>query len=203
MKTRFQLSNISTYCLARTLVRNLWMIVAAALIFAMSTSLYASWFYQPQYRATMTYAVTARKTSYTSSGNQTATKEVAAILAEMATTNMVREDIRGHSPELAGFNGTITASQVGESNLVEMAVIAGDPETAFRGIMALRDLFPPVVGYVSNNCVMQVIRNPAVSAAPINALSSSASSVKMGVLGGAAMAVLLSWFSISRETVQT
>ena len=54
MKTRFQLSNISTYCLARTLVRNLWMIVAAALIFAMSTSLYASWFYQPQYRATMT-----------------------------------------------------------------------------------------------------------------------------------------------------
>ena len=203
MKTRFQLSNISTYCLARTLVRNLWMIVAAALIFAMSTSLYASWFYQPQYRATMTYAVTARKTSYTSSGNQTATKEVAAILAEMATTNMVREDIREHSPELAGFNGTITASQVGESNLVEMAVIAGDPETAFRGIVALRDLFPTVVGYVSNNCVMQVIRNPAVSAAPINALSSGASSVKMGILGGAAMAVLLCWFSISRETVQT
>lgn len=203
MKTRFQLSNISTYCLAKMLVKNAWMVVAAALVFSMGTSVYHSWFHVPQYKATMTYAVTARRTSYTNSGNQTATKEVTAVLAEMAATNMVREDIREHSPELSGFDGTIAASRVGESNLIEVAVTADSPETAFRGIAALRDLFPTVVGYVSNNCVVQVIRNPQVSSSPINQVDVRGSSARLGLLGGAAMAALLCWFSISRETVQT
>lgn len=203
MKTHFQLSNISTYCLAKMLVKNAWMVIAAALVFALGTSVYHSWFHMPQYKATMTYAVTARRTSYTNSGNQTATREVAAVLAEMAATNMVREDIREHSPELSGFDGTITASRVGESNLIEVAVTAGSPETAFRGIDALRDLFPTVVGYVSNNCVVQVIRNPQVSSAPINQVDVRSASVRMGFLGGAGMALLLCWFCVSRETVQT
>lgn len=203
MKTRFQLSNVSTYCLAKALVQNLWMVVAAAMIFAMGTSLYLSWFHVPAYKATMTYAVTARRTTYSGSNNQTATREVAAVLTEMATTNMVREDLRAHSPELAGFNGTISSSQVGESNLIEMSVTADSPETAFRAIDALRDLFPTIVGYVSNNCVVQVIRNPDVSAAPINQVDVGGSAIRIGFLGGAAMAALICWFSISRETIQT
>ena len=44
-------SDISPICLARMLLRNLWMMVAAALVFAMGTSLYYSWFHVPVYRA--------------------------------------------------------------------------------------------------------------------------------------------------------
>ena len=203
MKTRFQLSNVSTYCIAKVLVRNLWMIVATALIFAMSTSLYVSWFHVPEYEATMTYAVTSRKTSYTSSNNQTATKEVAAILTQMAETNMVRDNIRSYSAELSGFDGTITASQVGESNLIVVSTRANSPEMAFHAISALEDLYPTIVGYVSNNCVVQVIRNPSVSSTAINQVDSRGMSMRMGLIGAAAMIALLCWFSISRETVQT
>ena len=203
MKTRFQLSNISTSCLAGMLLRHLWMIVASALIFAMSTSLCISWFHVPVYKATMTYAVTARRTSYSNSSSTAATKEVTAVLTQMAATNMVRDNIRKYSSELSGFDGTISASQVGESNLIIVTSTADTPEMAFRAITALEDLFPTIVGYVSNDCVVQVIRNPSASSTPTNQVDSRSTSIKMGLVGGVAMAALLCWFSISRETVQT
>ena len=60
----FGVSDISPVCLLRTLLRNLWMVVAAALTVSMCASLYAEHFYQPEYTASMTYVVTTKKASY-------------------------------------------------------------------------------------------------------------------------------------------
>ena len=70
--SKIRLSDISLRCLIKTVVRNFWMVVAAAAILFMSVGLYFNWFHEPVYQANMTYAVTARRTSYTSSGNATA-----------------------------------------------------------------------------------------------------------------------------------
>lgn len=59
-KNEIRAENISLICLLRTLKKNLWMIVAAAAIFAMLVSLYADFVRKPVYRASMTYAVTSR-----------------------------------------------------------------------------------------------------------------------------------------------
>ena len=142
MKTNIQLSHISTTCLLRMLLRNLWMILATALIFSMCTSLYLSWIFVPKYQATMTYAVTSRRTSYATSGNQSATREVAAVLTEMLETDMVADNIRAHSPELENFNGTITASQVGESNMIVVNSVADTPEEAFLSSPSTTSLYP-------------------------------------------------------------
>ena len=187
----------------RTLMRHLWMIVAAALICAMSASLYASWVFQPQYRATMTYAVTSRRTSYTTSGNQTATREVAAVLTEMLAENVVLDSIRSHSDQLADFDGSISAAQVNDSNMILVNVTADSPETAFLAMCAVRDQFPTIVSYVSNDCIVQVVRNPAVSGTPVNQMNSRGLARNLAVLGGGVMALFLCWSSISRETVQT
>lgn len=185
------------------LLRNLWMILATALIFAMCASLYLSWIFVPKYQATMTYVVTSRRTSYATTGNQSATREVAAVLTEMLETDMVAESIRSHSPELADFDGTITASQVGESNMIVVTSEADTPEEAFLSVCAVEDNFPTIVGYLSNSCVVQVIRNPSVSAAPVNQVNTRQTTRNAALAGALGMAVLLCWFSISRETVQT
>lgn len=205
MKTdnRIQFSHISTSCLLKMLVRNAWMIVATALLFAMSVSLYLTWTFVPQYTATMTYAVTARRTSYASSGNASATKEVSAVLTQMLGADIVRNGISSYDPALTEFDGTVSASQVGESNMIIVRTTAGSPETAFLSICAVRDQFPTIVGYLSNNCIVQVIRNPAVSAAPINQVNPVALSKRAAIIGALGMTALLCWFSVSRETIQT
>ena len=58
-----KLSYISTSCLFRMLRKNLWMIVAAAMVFYMATSLYLTTLWTPRYQSTMTYAIRARNTS--------------------------------------------------------------------------------------------------------------------------------------------
>ena len=71
MQTTFRFSNISLACLARTVLKNIWMVVAAAMICAMGTSVFYSWFHEDVYQASATFSVVSRKTSYTTSNNST------------------------------------------------------------------------------------------------------------------------------------
>lgn len=197
------LSHISTSCLIRMLLQNLWMIVASALIFAMSTSLVLTWFHTPRYEATMTYAVTGRITSFSTSGNVAATQEVSATLTTLLPSNFVRNNIRDYSEELENFSGTIEASQVGSSNMIIVTSTANTPEEAYLSLCALEELFPTIVSYVSNDCVVQVVRNPSVRGTSVNEVNINHLSMLMGIVGAAAMTLLLIWYSVSRETIQT
>lgn len=185
------------------LLRHLWMVAAAALIFTMGTSIVLQWFHTPVYRGTMTYAVTARETSYLSNRNITASKEVAAVMAELLETNVIVDDVRSFSPELANFSGTIRASQVGESNLITVTAESAAPKDAFSALVALIDIFPTRTSYISNSAVLQVIQNPSLSSAPINQVNTRRLSMLAGFAGGLLMALLLVWIWLSRETIQT
>lgn len=196
-------SDISPICLAKMLLRHAWMIVAAVLIFAMGTSLYFSWVHTPVYRANMTYVVTSRRTAYASSNNITVSREVAAVVTELLSSDLVMENIRAHSPDLDDFSGTITATQVPESNLISVTAQADSAKDAFLALDALTELFPELSDFISSNSIVQVIRNPVVSSVPANQVSVRSQSLKMGVIGGLLMAVLLCWIEIRRETVQT
>jgi capsular exopolysaccharide synthesis family protein len=200
---QIHLSHISTDCLIRRILRNLWMIVATALIFSMCTSLYLHWIYTPRYQASMTYAVTGRRTSQLTNNNLTATKEVSAVLTQMLDSNIVYNNIRASSEELADFSGTIQGSRVGESNFIVVTSQADSPRDAYLSICALQDLFPTIAGYVSSNAVVQVIRNPSVSATPINPINTRAATSDAALIGAAIMTVLIAFYSATRETVQT
>ena len=54
-RNSIQWSHISPLCLIRTLLSNLWMILATALICGMAVSLVLTWFFKPEYTAQMTY----------------------------------------------------------------------------------------------------------------------------------------------------
>lgn len=200
---QIRFSHISTDSLIRRILRNLWMIVATALIFSMCTSLYLHWIYTPQYQASMTYAVTGRRTSQLTNNNLTATKEVSAVLTQMLESNMVYNNIRASSQELEDFSGTIHSSRVGESNFIVVTSQADSPRDAYLSICALRDLFPTIAGYVSSDAVVQVIRNPQVSATPINPINTRSATSDAALIGAALMTVLIGLYSATRETVQT
>ena len=198
-----RLSDLSPRCLIRMLMRNAWMIVACGLIFAMASSLYVSWFHQPVYQASMTYAVTAREGSLSGTANASASKEVTAVMTELLKTNVIAEKLPAVNEKLAHFSGVIEASQVGETNLISVTARASSAEQAFLALDALAKVFPQLSDYLSESSVAQVIRNPVVSAYPVNAVNRSAVMLRWGMLGAAAMAALLIWLNIARETVQT
>ena len=195
--------HISIRCLLRALLRDCWMIVATALIFAMSTSLFFSWFHAPRYQADMTYAVTTRVTSSSNSYNSSATKEVTATLTELLGSNMVRNKIRTYSTDLSDFDGSITARQVGDSNMIIVTATDDSPKAAFLAVCAVADQFPTIVSHVSYDCVVQVIRNPDVSGNPVNFMNVRKYCLTAAMAGACAMIALLCWLCIIRGTIQT
>ena len=200
---QLKLSDISIRCLLGALIRNLWMLVASALIFAMGISLYMQRGYVPQYNATMTYAVMARNIPSYSYSNQAAASELTSVMTQLVSTDLVMGEVRAHSPKLAGFGGTIAASQVNNSNMVIVTVTSDSPETSFLAIQALQEVFPTIVEYISTDCVMQVIRDPAVSPYPINYVNTSSAAKRAAVVGAGLMALLVCFLHIRRETIQT
>lgn len=199
----FSLSHISWICLARTLIRHCWMVVAAALIFNMAASLIVTHFHTPQYRATMTYSVNSRTTSVTSVGNLTSTREAASVLTELLQTNVMKESIQNHDPRLADFNGTISASQVGDTNFIVVTATADTPERAFLSLKALIAVFPELASFISSRSVLNIMRNPTVSSSPSNQVDADGISNKAGLIGAVLMAVLLCYMSVRNETIQT
>lgn len=199
----FQFSQVSIVCLLRALLRNCWMIIATALVFGMATNFFLSWFYVPEYQATMTYSVNSRTTSYVSSGNLTSTREVAAVLSELVETELMHEGIRAADTRLADFEGTITAQQLSESNFIVVTATAPTPEEAFLALDALVDVFPTMADYIANRSVLNILQNPTVSSYPSNQVDTSRTVQTAAIVGAVLMIALLCYFSISCETIQT
>jgi capsular exopolysaccharide synthesis family protein len=198
-----QWAHISPECLIQMLIHNLWMILATAAIFALAASLVLTWFHTPEYQASMTYAVNSRTTSYLSSGNLTSTREVASVLSELLETDLITEGIRESDPRLANFNSTITATQVGESNFIDVTITADTPETAFLALDALVEVFPTVADFISSRNVLNITRNPTVSPYPSNMVNTTRICQIAAIAGALLMAALLCYLSIQAETVQT
>jgi capsular exopolysaccharide synthesis family protein len=151
----------------------------------------------------MTYAINSRKTSYASGGNITSAREVASVMAEMLESGMVVDNIRASSEKLSDFSGTVTANQIGESNLIIISVTDPSPEKAVAALLSLQDIFPTVTGYISSNSVVQMIRNPHVYYNPVNMVDSTRVSRIAGLAGALAMAAIICLHVIQQETIQT
>ena len=184
MKREIHFSDISIGCMLRRLIKDLWMVVAAAMIFSMSASMLLGATHVNRYRATVSYSVTTRRTSYTANSNLTAAKEASAVLAQVLESSVVLDTLKADA-KLHDFNGTITASQVEGTNFISVTVTDDSPEEALTAIQKLTKIFPTFTAYLSDS-VVQVIRNPSVSANPINPLNITGTARKVGILGGAA-----------------
>lgn len=202
-KKSISLSDISPVCLIKALIRNLWVIIACALMFAMGASLFIKYMRQPEYTATMTYAVTTKKTSYYPGTSVTAAKEVGAVISELLGNDMIIDRIKGYSDRLSGFDGKMTATVVANSNFLVITATASDPESAFSALKALNALFPSLGDFLSSNSVVQLIRNPTVSSVPTNLINGSRIK-KLAALAGAVLgAGAICLISVLRESVQT
>lgn len=77
-------SNFNPLCLARHVLRNLWMTVLAGLICVMAVYLLQTLVSKPSYDSQVTFAVTSRSASATASGSIAVTDSVASQFGEPA-----------------------------------------------------------------------------------------------------------------------
>ena len=145
------------HSLCRDIKKNIWIIVLAMLIAFMGTYVASHSVYKPVYTSSATLVVRAKVGTSGAYTNLSASAEMADIYTKVFMQPSVKELAAAHLGET--FGGTISASVMGETNLMKLSVTADDPEVAFRHLCAVLEIYPNVSTAVFSNAAIDVISN--------------------------------------------
>lgn len=158
-------SNFNPLCLARHVLRNLWMTVLAGLICVMAVYLLQTLVSKPSYDSQVTFAVTSRSASATASGSIAVTDSVASQFGELLQSNPVRTAAAAEMG-LNAFPGTCSVDVPENTNILILTVTAPTPELAFRGALAVMDCYESYADFILASAVLNPINGPTLPSQP-------------------------------------
>ncbi len=178
------------------------LIIVITVVATVGTYIASDLSYKPIYQTTTTFVVTARGSSSTVFSNLTSTSSVASVFSELLNSSLMRQAIL-QDLDVPAFDGTISASAVSETNLLNVKVTASDPRTAFLVSRAIIDHHEELTYRVVDNVTMEVLMRPTVPIAPINQSSAASNAKKTVLLAAAAATVLFAALSISQDKIRS
>ena len=192
---------INPYTLARTLLKNIWVIVLLCASTLMCFTSVSRLTYTPQYTSSATFMVSA-KDGTSAYNSLTTTQSMASVFMEVFQSNVLREKVKEKMPDRT-FDGTINTTTIPETNLLMVMVTSPEPDTAFRALNLIVENYNTISDYVFANAQLEVIKDPVIPTLPSNPLNLEESyplviilSAVVGVIGVVAVYLL-------RKTVKT
>ena len=199
--TSFRWDEVEPLCLLKLLARKWWLIVMAALIGAMLTSaalgLLAG---HSTYSSTVTFTVTARTNNGNYYNNVSTAGEVAAIYSQLLQSELMSQAVH---ESLGNLNGTITAAQLGETNLINVTAHAASPKEALLIVQAVMDNYAELSDYVSSLAVLSPLDTPTLNVRADRVFNTRQLCTMAALFCAVAMAGLLVVLSLTAGTIQT
>lgn len=186
--------------LLRDIKNNLWAIVLAALIAFMGTYIASNSVYTPTYTSSATLVVRAKVGTSGAYTNLSVSAEMARIFTEVFKQPSVGKLAAEYLGE-ASFGGNISASVLGETNLLRLSVTADDPEYAYRLLCAVLEIYPDISSAVFSNAVIDIMLSPQMPTAPSNYISNARMQTFM-LLAACLECGLIAMISFFRNTVK-
>ena len=188
--------------LAQDVCKKWVLILVLALMAGMLTYVLVDVTYTPVYRTQATLVVTTRSSSSTVYSNLSSTSTLAGVFSELLGSSVFRNTVLEEAG-LSGFDGTITATAVADTNLLTMQVSAGDPRTAFLVTQTVLEHHETVTYRVIGDVVLEVLQKPTVPTAPANPSTASQRMRQAAFLTAVAACLALGWMSYSRDAVRS
>ena len=193
-------AEIEPLCVMRLLLRKLWLIAMAALIGVMGVSIVLTCLVSRSYSSTVTFVVTSRSGGSVYYISTSTASTVAAIYSELLQSDVMNETV--HEALGSGVSGTISAQQLGDTNLINVTATSDSPKDALLMIQAVMEHYPELSDYVSSTAVLTVLDTPSVNVVPSRVYNEKKLSALAGLGCGLAMAAALAWLSVSSGTIQ-
>ena len=186
----------------RDVLKRWLFILLAAIMVGVGTYIATDISYTPSYTATTTYVVTARGSSSTIYSNLSTTTTLASVFEELLNSSLLRKTILAEIGT-SSFDGTISASIIPETNLINVRVTASDPRTAFLVSQAIIDHHEELTYQILDATSLEVLQAPAIPTAPSNSTNAMEQMKRMAVMAAGATAALLAVLSFCRKTVRS
>lgn len=194
-----QWSHIEPLCILRALARQLWMLLLAALTCAMAAWIVLTCFVTQQYTSSTTFSVTTRTNNlyYT---NITAA-DVAASYSQLLQSRVLRQTMEQNLG--MPLNGTVSAQQLGETNLIRVTVTADTPRQALVLLQAVSDNYGSLSAHVSSSAVLTQLNAPSLSVSAARSYNVPRTCLIAAAAGAALTAAAVVWAAVFSGTVQT
>lgn len=191
---------IEWYSIIRDLLRNLWVMLLAAIIGVMGIYIASYSVYSPEYTATSTLVVTAKSSTSNPYSLVGISSEIAEVYTNVFEQPIIREKAAAHL-QRASFDGKVTATVLSETNLMSVNVTSPSPQTSYELLGAVLEVYPEVSDNIFENATISIIKQPAMPHSPSNSITSQN---KLLVAFGCAFftAILIAMLSVFRDTVK-
>ena len=180
-----------------------WLIILlAAMVVGLGAFIRADLTYTPQYRSTATYVVTARGSSSTVYSSLSSTTSLASIFEKLLNSSLMRKIIVEELDQ-GSFDGTISASVIPDTNLINVTVVASDPRTSFLVSQAIIDHQEELTAQVLDSTALEILQAPTIPSAPYNSSNSTNDMKRAAMATAAAATLLLAAMSFYSKTIRS
>ena len=192
---------VELHSLVRDLIRNIWVIILSALIGLMGIYIASYSVYSPEYTSSATLVVTAKGSAQ---GGNLSMVSVYSEMADVYTNVFVQQLMKTKAAEKAGFSsfdGDISATVLAETNLIELSVTSRNPQTAYKLLKAVLEVYPEISDNIFENSSIGVIKQPSMPFSPSNRITTANKKIIMLVcIAVSAAAIII--ISLLRDTVK-
>ncbi len=196
-RSRFR---IDLYSILRDIIRNIWVVILAALIGFMSVDIWNGSTYTPMYTSSATLIVNLKNSASYSYTNLAASSE----MAEIYTSVFVQPTMKAYAADhlgMDGFSGSISSSVLKDTNIFTVSVTSSSPEMSYRELCAVLEIYPQISETVFSDSVIEIMRQPNLPKSPSNFISAKNRTLAVIGCAGLTLAIIV-WLSFMRDTVK-
>ncbi len=200
-KERIQIFEmIELHSLLRDAIRNFWAVILAGIIAFLGIYIVENSVYKPTYKSSATVVVRAKSATSGAYTNLTASTEMANIYTKVFTQPSMKQ-LAAANIGADSFDGTIETSVYNSTNLMKISVTASSPETAYKLLTSILEVYPNVSEAVFSNGVIDIIVSPEMPTTPINVISNTRRLQISMIIAVLQLAIILV-LSFLRDTVK-
>ena len=188
--------------LVRDVCKRWLQIIVIAVLAGVAAYILTDLTYEPVYTTNATMVVTTRSSANTVYSNLSSTTTLAGVYTELLNSSLFRKTIVENSG-IGSFDGTITAEQITDTNLMTLRVTASDARTAYLVIRTILENHESLTYEVVGNVTLEVLQDPVVPTSPSNWNAASYRMKQMTVLAAAGAAALFLLLSYVGDTVRS
>ena len=157
--------------------------------------------YQPEYKTSTTFVVTAKGMNSNIYQNLTSTKDLAQQFTEILGSNVLKKKVA----QDIGVNSRDVETSVDlvpETNLITLSVKAKTAAESYRVLRSVMENYNTVSDYAIKNVIIETIQQPSVAMSPSNPLNEKRMVLKVFLIAAGCLIVLVAGISYIRDTIK-
>lgn len=192
---------IDLISMLKDIAKEWWAILLLSLAVALFADIWVNVTYQPEYKTSTTFVVTAKGMNTNVYQNLNSTQQLAQQFTEIMDSNVLKKKV-AQDLKMSSLNIDSSVDLVPETNLITLSVKAGTAVESYRILQSIMKNYNTVSDYAIKNVIIETIQSPAVSMAPVNPLNEKKTMIIVFIAAAAVFMVLVAGLSYLRDTIK-